>query len=359
MTKVELSGVELSEMSGAVLAERAPRTDQARRLAPKPVWLRIAGFSVAIASVALCAVALVHQWSSVKASVENADYALLLWSFVAAAAGMAGLGVLWWRCLKTFGYGAGLSHTMSWYFAGELGKYIPGGVWPVLGRGELAYRKGGVSRATGYATTLISYAAMCVAAAGVCGALALVLAVHDQAPTWAWSIVALLPIGVLVVHPVVFERVLRGASRLTRRRLSLVTPPWLRMLSLIATAVPTWILVGLSSVLIAQALGFDQRPVEIGFAAVSAWIIGFLAVPVPAGAGLRELVFVGLAGLSPGRAVAVAAGARLVLLCVDGLGGALALIDIRFRPGAPCSQPTEPLPDTVECETSRVACVEE
>jgi glycosyltransferase 2 family protein len=252
---------------------------------------------------------------------------------VAAAAGMAGLGVLWWRCLSTFGQAVDLNQTMSWYFAGELGKYIPGGVWPVLGRGELAYRKGGVSRTTGYATTLISYAAMCVAAAAVCGALALVLAFNEGSPTWAWSIVALLPMGLLAIHPVVLDPVLRGASRLTRRTVSLTAPRWLHMQSLIATAVPTWLLVGLSSVLIAQALGFDRSPAEIGFAAVSAWIIGFLAVPVPAGAGLRELVFVGLAGLSSGQAVTVAAGARLVLLCVDATGGALALIDIRLRSG--------------------------
>jgi hypothetical protein len=271
---------------------------------------------------------------------------------------MAGLGVVWWRCLNTFGRAVDLNRTMAWYFAGELGKYIPGGVWPVLGRGELAYRKGGVSRATGYATTLISYASMCVAAAAVCGALALVLALDDRSPTWAWAVVALVPMGVLATHPIVFERVLRAAWRATRRSASLSTPRWLQLQGLIATAVPTWLLVGLSSVLMAQALGFDHRPAQIGFAAVSAWIVGFLAVPVPAGAGLRELVFVGLAGLSSGRAVAVAAGARLVLLCADGSGGALALVAIRLRPGARPVQPIERSSDHGRHERSPVARAE-
>jgi hypothetical protein len=305
--------------------------------------LRIGGFSIAIVSVALCAAALLHQWETVRTSVEHADYTLLLWSFVAAATGMAGLGLLWWRCLATFDHVVNLKDAMSWYFAGELGKYIPGGVWPVLGRGELSYRKGGVSRAAGYATTLVSYAAMCVAAAAVCGALALVLALNHRSPTWSWALVALVPLGALATHPMIFERVLRAASRATSQRasLSLAAPPWLRMLSLIATAVPTWLLVGLSSVLIAQALGYDQTPAQIAFAAVAAWIIGFLAVPVPAGAGLRELAFVGLSGLGSGRAVAVASGARLVLLCVDGAGGIVALIDTRLRLGAHSAQPVE------------------
>ena len=338
----------------------SPAHDQAgKRLRLSPVLLRAIGFSIAVASLALCAAALVHQWGQVKVSVEHANYTLLLWSFVAAATGMAGLGVLWWRCLNTFGYCVDLDHTMSWYFAGELGKYIPGGIWPVLGRGEIAFRKGGVSRATGYATTLISYAAMCVAAGAVCGALALVLALDNRSPTWAWAVVALAPIGVLATHPAVFDRVLRFASRATRKSVSLSAPGWLRMQSLIATAVPTWLLVGLSSVLIAQALGYDERPAQIGFAAVAAWIIGFLAVPVPAGAGLRELVFVGLAGLSPGRAVAVAAGARLVLLCVDGSAGALASIDIRLRPGGRVAQPVERSAGTGLYDRSRVASAKE
>ncbi len=345
-------------MIDTMLEDGSRKSDQSKRLPLSPTLLRIAGFSIAITSVALCAVALAHQWQAVKTSVEHADYTLLLWSFVAAAAAMAGLGVLWWRCLNTFGRAVGLNQTMSWYFAGELGKYIPGGVWPVLGRGQLAYRKGGVSRATGYATTLISYAAMCVAAAAVCGALALVLALDNRSPTWAWAVVALVPMGVLATHPVVFERALRAVSGATRRRVSLSTPRWLALQSLIATAVPTWLLVGLSSVLMAQALGFDQRPVQIGFAAVSAWIVGFLAVPVPAGAGLRELVFVGLAGLSPGRAVAVAAGARLVLLCVDGSGGILALIAIRLRPGVRPAQTLERSPDHGRRQRSPVARTE-
>ena len=64
------------------------------------------------------------------------------------------------------------------------------------------------------------------------------------------------------------------------------------MLGLIAMSVPTWVLVGVSYDFVARALGFDQSPVRIAFAAVAAWIIGFLAVPVPAGVGLRELIFV-------------------------------------------------------------------
>ncbi len=51
---------------------------------------------------------------------------------------------------------------------------------------------------------------------------------------------------------------------------------------------------------------------------MAAWIIGFLAIPVPAGAGLRELMFLAASGLDHGPAVAVAAIARLLFIAVDG-----------------------------------------
>jgi glycosyltransferase 2 family protein len=294
-----------------------------RRVSARVV--RLAGILVALLALSLCGLALADQWRSVKLAIEHADYRLLLVAFVAAALGMSGLGVLWWQCLRVFGERAALPNSIAWYFAGELGKYLPGGIWPVLGRGELAHRRGGISRSTGYATTLICYAAMVAAAAVTCGFAAPVLAIDNHVPGWEWLIVGLIPLAVLGAHPAVFGRLLGAARRVTKGRVDLETPSWSKMLALIAIAIPTWVLVGVSSIFVARALGFDHNPVRIAFAAVAAWIIGFLAVPVPAGVGLRELIFVALCGLPAGPAAAVAAGARLILVCVDGVGGAIGL----------------------------------
>jgi hypothetical protein len=53
--------------------------------------------------------------------------------------------------------------------------------------------------------------------------------------------------------------------------------------------------------------------------------VGFLAVPVPAGAGVRELVFVALCGLPAAPGAAVALLARASLLLVDAALGAAGL----------------------------------
>jgi glycosyltransferase 2 family protein len=134
-----------------------------------------------------------------------------------------------------------------------------------------------------------------------------------------------IPAGVAAVHPAILGRVLALGQRLTRGRVSLDPPPWPAMLGLIVRAVPTWLLVGMASVAVTESLGYDQRPSQVAFAAVAAWILGFLAVPVPAGAGVRELVFVAFSGLAGGPATAVATIARVLLIIVDAIGGLLGL----------------------------------
>jgi uncharacterized membrane protein YbhN (UPF0104 family) len=166
---------------------------------------------------------------------------------------------------------------------------------------------------------------MVAAAAVTCGLAAPVLAIDSHVPVWEWLLVGLIPLAVVGAHPAVFSRLLNVARRATKGRVNLDTPSWSRMLGLIATSVPAWVLVGISYEFVARALGFDQSPVRIAFAAVAAWIIGFLAVPVPAGVGLRELLFVAACGLPAGPAAAVAAGARLIFVLVDGVGGTAGL----------------------------------
>jgi uncharacterized membrane protein YbhN (UPF0104 family) len=178
---------------------------------------------------------------------------------------------------------------------------------------------------------------MCVAASVVCGVLAPVAAVDGGGLGWGWVLILLIPIGVVAVHPAVFGRLLALGNRLTGGRLNLDPRPWPDMLRLIAWSIPTWVLLGGSSAAVSQALGYHGQVARIAFAAVAAWVIGFLAVPVPAGAGLREVIFIALCGLPTAEATAVAATARVLLILVDGVGGVLGLwyAQIATRAAAP------------------------
>jgi uncharacterized membrane protein YbhN (UPF0104 family) len=90
----------------------------------------------------------------------------------------------------------------------------------------------------------------------------------------------------------------------------------------VVTYVPAWLLVGATTAAVLRAFG---EPVgwQAPAAAVLAWVCGFLAVPVPAGAGVREAVFVATSGLDSGLALTVAVTTRLAFLLVDLLGAAV------------------------------------
>ncbi len=319
-----------SDASAALPTPALPDRPARSRLA---VALKAAGLAIAVLAVALCALTLAREWNSISDALGQASPGWLLLALLAAAAAMTGLGLLWWRCLQVFGAATRRRDAVAWYFGGELGKYVPGGVWPVLGRGELAARAG-ISRSTGYLTTLICYAVMCVAAAVVCGVLAPFVAADGDGLSWGWLMLALIPLGVGALHPTVLGRLLAVGAKLTRGRVRIEPRPWRAMLGLTAWSIATWLLVGATSVCVTEALGYSQQPARVAFAAVAAWIIGFLAIPVPAGAGLRELVFLAISGLDNGPAVAVAAIARLLFIAVDAGGGLLGLWAVRRAGGA-------------------------
>lgn len=277
---------------------------------------------VAAAAITLCGRTLVHSWPEVRAALADARPLGLVVATTFNAVAMLGLALLWWRCLRLFGSPAKPLDAMGWYFGGELGKYLPGGVWSVLGRGELAQRGGGIRRTAGYTTTLIGYGAMVIAAIGTCGVLVPFAAGGAHGIGWRWSgLILLVPLSALLVHPAVTARVFAAGRRVTHRRVDIVAPRWSAMLRLVAWAVPTWVFLGCAAVAVTGSLSLDQQPARVALAAIVAWIIGFLAVPVPAGAGVREIVFVVLCGLPAAPATTVAVLLRAMLIVVDGLGG--------------------------------------
>jgi len=81
---------------------------------------------------------------------------------------------------------------------------------------------------------------------------------------------------------------------------------------------------------------------RIGVATTLLWTAGFVAVPVPAGAGIREAVFVASSGLPTGIGATIAIGSRLVFLLADVLGVALTAPWHRRSAATPAAAPEAP-----------------
>jgi glycosyltransferase 2 family protein len=267
---------------------------------------QVAAGLLAVVAIGLCIVAVADEWDRVSDAVRTADPALLALALLLAGVAMVGIALGWGRCIQAVGgEPPERSRLVAWYFAGELGKYLPGGIWPVVGRGELA-RRGGLGGSVAYASVVLSLIALYGA--------------------------AVLPLGLLALHPRVVAWWRGVAERLLRRRFTLTVPSFGEVLRLLLGYLPVWAAVAGCSVAVGIALDTGGSPWRLAVASLAAWVAGFAVVPVPAGAGVREVVFVALAGLPAGLGVAVAVTARICFLLVDGLGGAIAAAWLGRRP---------------------------
>ncbi len=264
---------------------------------------------------------LVREWSDAREEIAHASPTWLLVGLVLAACGMTAIGMAWRHVLRTLGVRAPVGRVTAWYFVGEIGKYLPGGVWPVLGRGELA-RSGGVPRSRAYASVGMSLALLYLTAMFVSTAfLPFALAGSGLSP-WMLFLLAL-PVGVVALHHDVLGWLLDRIARVTKREIDVEIPQWRDSLSLVAHYVPAWLFIGTATWAVARSLTPDVSYPQLMFATVLSWTAGFLAVPVPAGAGIREAVLLASSGLEGSIAVTTALVARILFIIVDAGGAAI------------------------------------
>jgi len=210
-------------------------------------------------------------------------------------------------------------NAMSWYFTGQLGKYVPGGIWPIVGRAELAVRNG-IPRRDAYASTGLSLVTTYAAAVVTIG-------IGAAATTGHRLIAALITVGLVTAYlafsqPSLRAIIIRLASRVSPSASSLTDPK--RLARLTAVHVPAWILMSLSTSVTATAFGAKISIADMLFITSTSWLAGFVVVGVPGGIGVREAVFTSLAGgiIGTPLAVSLALMSRVVFIAVD-LSGAL------------------------------------
>ena len=320
---------------GATAPDRASRPGR-RTLAASA----LVGAAIGLTCAGFVAQRMWSQWAEVRDAVAGASLGWIVAAVVLAGAAMTWTAACWQRAMRLLGAEPSRRRTIAWYYAGEIGKYVPGGVWPVLGRGELA-RRGGVSRRRAYPSVGLSLAGLYLAGLVVATALVPLDLAEQSASPGALALLALLPVGLAALHPSVLRLARRLLVRLTGRGADVVVPPWRATLGLVAAYVPAWLLVWGATWCTARALVPDPPLLRIGIAATLSWVAGFVAVPVPAGAGVREAVFVASSGLPAGIGATVAVGSRLAFLLVD-VGGAALTAPWHRRPRADRTPGQEP-----------------
>ncbi len=283
--------------------------------------VRSFGLLASAAGLAFVIRTLVTEWPEVGPSVRGADARWLVAALVLGAAGMTYAASGWGLVLRLLGWPIGLVHATALYFRGEIAKYVPGGMWAVVGRGELARREG-MQATIAYSSVLLSLGALYVSCAVVAGALVPWSETIEGAP--AAAVVAVVVLGLAGLHPTVLAVVRSIARRLLKRDLEVEIPSWSASLRLVAFYAPVWLCVGTATWSIVHSLHIEAGWAPVVLATATSWLVGFLAVPVPGGIGIREAVFLAaLPSLDLGPASAAAVVSRVLFMLVDALGAAL------------------------------------
>lgn len=293
---------------------------------------RLAGYSsaigiiVAFAGLAFVGRTLTSNWSETQETLRDAEWVWLVVAIPVCLAGMTAVGLPWRRAMDLMGAKVNYREILTWYFPGQLGKYVPGAIWPLVGRGEMAVR-GGVPRGAAYGSVGLSLALTYLAATLTAIILLPLALLSGDTDTTTLLVFALLPVGLAMLHPAVLQRLVGTAEKVLSKDVKVAVPAWGDTVRLLLMHVPAWFLIAGATCLVTRA--FDPSPEygQIMFATVLSWIIGFIIVPVPGGIGVREAAFAAAAtSLNDDVAATVAIMARLCFIVADLAGAGLVVV---------------------------------
>ncbi|MFC0862740.1 lysylphosphatidylglycerol synthase domain-containing protein [Sphaerimonospora cavernae] len=275
--------------------------------------------------------AIAGRWAEVSDGFARLSWPELAGS-LAAVLGALGAGMMMWRALLAdLGSPLAFTDAAKIFFVGQLGKYIPGSLWPVLAQMEMG-RDHGIPRSRSAAAFFLTYPVY-LASGLVVAAVTLPAPAGESVARYAWLLL-LIPVFVAALHPAVVNGAIGFGLRKLRR------PPLERPLTrrgvLVSAgwALVGWAAYGMHLALIVHALepaggggASGATAVVLSFGAFAlAWCLGFLVVVAPAGAGVREVaMFAALAPvLDRGSATAAVLCSRLIVSIGDLVCAALA-----------------------------------
>ncbi len=298
-------------------------------------WLPIGLGAIAIG---LAIGALATDWQQITAAVREIGVTAMLASGVAALLGVAVVVLLWVQVLAGLDAPVPLLTAVRVFYPSQLGKYLPGALWPVLAQMEFGRRRGISRRRILSANVLMLVISLAV---GLVIAAACLPTTSAEALRRYWWTFAFLPLLILLLVPRVVPGVVDWIfAKLGREPLN-ARLPVSASLRASGWSLLNWVGLGLHIYLLARPFGASGAQAALAATGGMALAVcaGILFIPAPAGAGIRDVILILILTPSIGatHALAVALLSRAMLILIDLLLAGLALL-------APQSVPVDEAP---------------
>ncbi len=258
----------------------------------------------------------------------SVTYLLAAWAFLFGYYALYSVGAH--LVLRLMGAGSStVLRAFKLNFATNIGKYLPGAIWPAVGRMSLGPQLGLPRRIVAPAMVL----EMGMSVAGGLLVFFLSLAFGATVPTgtqpWHWAALAsLVVVGLL---PPVWRRVLAFGFRLTKVDAEVPRLSFASTLGLVAFFAGAWAVAGIGFRLYTTALVADAPGTVLGYIGIyaAACVGGLVIVFAPGGIGVREgfltVLLAPLVGAGPAAVVGFSARVWSTLLELALAGVALTL----------------------------------
>ncbi|MGI5239943.1 lysylphosphatidylglycerol synthase domain-containing protein [Dactylosporangium sp. CA-139066] len=298
-------------------------------------WVRWGFLAVAVFGGAA---ALAPHRHAIVASAGQIGAGAVLAGSAAALAGLAATLQAWRAILAGLGSDLPAAKAAQVFFVGQLGKYIPGSVWPIVAQMELARAHAVPRHRSSTAALLTMFLSL---AAGLLTAAATLPAALAGRDARYWWLLATVPVVAAALHPRLINGALALALRATHRPPPARPIPGRAVLAATGWSVMSWLLFGTHVWLLLAPLAYhpgQAAAISVGGFAL-AWCAGFLLVVAPAGAGARDVLLIALLTTQTGaaEAAAVALLSRAVMTVADVLLAGAAALTAR-----PPRQPPDP-----------------
>lgn len=213
-------------------------------------------------------------------------------------------------------------------YISDMGRYVPGKVWVVLGR-LYFLKKYDISRLQVVMSSLLELAIM---ALGSILIFVISMLFWDvETGSWMYFAWAAIPIILIVIHPKVLNILINIVEKIRKKEQVRIKTNYRTMLATIGFYLFYWIVYGLGSFLTVKAIttiGIVKLPIITGIFAI-AWFIGFVSFIAPGGLGVRDglLIYFLMFLIPEPIAIIVALTSRVIHSIIEGL---YALVSLKF-----------------------------
>lgn len=248
------------------------------------------------------------NWQQIREYPWQFDFPLLALSALLGSTWFFLRTWIWWQLVREMH-----EHVPYWpafrvFMISEVARYVPGKIWQYVSRIYLA-EKYNIPPALTLTSALVELLMMMVAAGAVslANASRILPALEEQ---YRPLLLLALLVAIALVHP----RSLKLWSRILAKFLNQEWIPfdvrYSHLVMILVASLVTWAISGAGFALFVQALtdAGDGRMVQLTTIFAASWLIGLLAIVVPAGVGVREgIMTILLAALMPHPTAAVLA----------------------------------------------------